>query len=562
MRTLKAFCVLVVVFSVVNSGSAVIAFSGAGSGTQQNPYRISDVYQLQEMNNNLSAYYKLVNDIDASFTINWNNGAGFVPIGGNGQAFTGTFDGQSYKITDLYLNSSLNAGFFGQTDFAVIENVGLVNTSVNGQGYAVGGLVGANFRGRIINTYVTGTITNSDVTGAIPEIQHTGGLVGMNYQGSISNSYSMVHISVTPNVEDTGGLVGLNWSGSITDSHATGNVNGSRYVGGLVGRNLGGSLLEVGRNLGVPLLEGGIGIIASSYATGDVTNSATGGGTGGLVGENDGGIIQNVYSTGNVSGWIDVGGLVGNNSLGYIANSYTTGDVNGNDGVDIGGLVGFSVAGSITDSYATGKVSKGVKDYIGGLVGYIQDGVRTTINSSYWDVNTSGQSASAGGAGRTTAQMKQKATFIGWDFAHSWRINEGVDYPRFINIWQQPPILSASIDIRPGSQLNLLNVEDDGVLPVVIEGTLEDVNVLEIDLASIRLHGVAPVSCRYEYLYSIRPNRAPISNLVLQFDVQDLVAVLGTDKDGKVIELTLTGELNDGTNIQGKDSILVISRVK
>ena len=45
-----------------------------GSGTEHDPYIITDVYQLKEMNNDLDGWYELANDIDASETKNWNDG--------------------------------------------------------------------------------------------------------------------------------------------------------------------------------------------------------------------------------------------------------------------------------------------------------------------------------------------------------------------------------------------------------------------------------------------------------------------------------------------------------
>jgi hypothetical protein len=44
-------------------------------------------------------------------------------------------------------------------------------------------------------------------------------------------------------------------------------------------------------------------------------------------------------------------------------------------------------------------------------------------------MDTSGEEASAGGEGRTTAQMKQRATFVDWDFANVWDIAENQTYP-------------------------------------------------------------------------------------------------------------------------------------
>jgi len=121
----------------------------------------------------------------------------------------------------------------------------------------------------------------------------------------------------------------------------------------------------------------------------------------------------------NVSGSFSVGGLVSYNS-GTITNCYSTGNVSGSSFV--GGLVGYS-DGTITNCYSTGNVSG--SSVVGGLVGY-SDG---TITDSYWDNETSGQSSSTFGTGKTTAEMKQQATFEGWDFTNIWAIEEGVTYP-------------------------------------------------------------------------------------------------------------------------------------
>ena len=177
------------------------AFSGAGSGTEQDPYIITNVYQLQEMNNDLDAWYELGNDIDVSETKNWNGGAGFTPIGNQPNYFTGHFDGKGHKITGLYISRSDSSfiGLFGASSGSVIKNVGLVNVDVNAvNGNSVGGLVGAN--------YGNGTITNCYSTGSVSGYNGIGGLVGSNW-GTITNCYSTVSVS---EYDCGGGLVGEN----------------------------------------------------------------------------------------------------------------------------------------------------------------------------------------------------------------------------------------------------------------------------------------------------------------------------------------------------------------
>jgi len=62
------------------------------------------------------------------------------------------------------------------------------------------------------------------------------------------------------------------------------------------------------------------------------------------------------------------------------------------------------------------------------------------LTNSYWDIETSGMFGSSGGIGKTTAEMKQQATFVDWDFVNIWAIKEGVSYPYFL--WQIPPVVA------------------------------------------------------------------------------------------------------------------------
>jgi hypothetical protein len=184
------------------------------------------------------------------------------------------------------------------------------------------------------------------------------------------------------------------------------NVTGSESVGGLVGNVVNGTILN-------------------SYAAGSVSTLHDN--AGGLVGINASGTIQNSYAVCNVSGWTRIGGLVGTNA-GTIKNSYAVGNVNGND--TIGGLVGYNLnaSGKVQNSYAVGHVTG--SSSVGGLVGRQDSGGTTT--SSYWNIETSGLSVSAGGAGvtgETTAQMQTLSAYTGLDFDNVWGIREGETYP-------------------------------------------------------------------------------------------------------------------------------------
>jgi filamentous hemagglutinin family protein len=165
-----------------------------------------------------------------------------------------------------------------------------------------------------------------------------------------------------------------------------------------------------------------LGLVGGSITGGDFV--------GAIAGQGCCTTFRNVYSTASVRGNDEVGGLVGELSDGGITDAYAGGAVTGGD--KVGGLVGSSLDGTITRAYSTGRVS-GTGAMVGGLVAE-QFGTAVT-NDSYWDVDASGQATSAGGVGKSSAQMVQAATFSGWNIATqggttaTWRIYEGQTGP-------------------------------------------------------------------------------------------------------------------------------------
>src|SRR5690606_27335582 len=75
----------------ITGGSFLRATGGAG--VAGDPYLLTDIYGVQGMATHLSGHFALANDIDASGTAQWWNGAGFVPVGRTNQAnsFQGSF---------------------------------------------------------------------------------------------------------------------------------------------------------------------------------------------------------------------------------------------------------------------------------------------------------------------------------------------------------------------------------------------------------------------------------------------------------------------------------------
>ena len=215
-------------------------FAG-GSGTISNPYQITNCIQLQNVKNHLSSNFILNNDVDCSDTINWNNGAGFEPIGSNlDNAFTGRFNGLSHIIYNLYINrpSTNNVGLFGyvRNQRNYIERVGFSGASILGN-YNVGILAGFGNYSSFSQSFSVGSLVKG--------VSRVGGLIGESYASNIYNSYSVSSsvIGFRPsNIYPgyVGGLVGSHSYGNVVNSYSANYVSNAvyfsySYVGGLVG---------------------------------------------------------------------------------------------------------------------------------------------------------------------------------------------------------------------------------------------------------------------------------------------------------------------------------------
>jgi len=449
---------------------------GGGTGEPNDPYLI---YTAEQMNaigtkpNDWDKHFKLMADIDLSVLA----GDSYQIIGTEDQPFEGMFDGNDHCISNFSFSGDLRIGLFGVADKgARIMNIVLVNPNVRGTKY-VGTLVGelkeatvvhcktqggtiskpsdssgqCGFFGGLIGRNATGIVTACQATCdiAAERSKYVGGLVGENMgiiqDCSATGAMGDVH---TPTEYFVGALVGFNGhkKGIISGCYATGNVYYEEsYAGGLVGMNMGG--------------------IFDCYATGNIFYTSSdkyeGNNAGGLVGGNCGAITHCV-AMGDISGRQSIGGLVGINggvwdkeqfiqsygNLGFdwgnITDCYATGAAIGTECV--GGLVGSNYE-TVSRCYATGPVSGG--EYgVGGCIGMnsqmFEDSTTAgTIIACFWDIETSGQSSSAGDngvVGKTTAEMQTSDTFleVDWDFIDEttigtediWKITEGLSYPQ------------------------------------------------------------------------------------------------------------------------------------
>ena len=417
----------------------------AGFGSQAEPYLICTGDELNIIGSFPSEWdkhFNLMADIDLSEY----RGTSFKMIGLADNPFAGVFDGNDHTISNFSYSCSqtYNIGLFGYVSGpnSVIKNLKLTWPDIDaGAGGVVGALVGYLEGGTIADCYIDG--------GSVSGGWEVGGLVGASYGGIITGCNSTATVSGDSYV---GGLVGYTgWQSVVTQCSSTATVSGGSSVGGLVGSN-GGTITycdSAGRVLGDYDVGGLVGrngsfgwgegyqpgAIYDCYSTAAVLG--TGSNCGGLVGSNDIGEVARCYASGIVLGVSTVGGLAGLNQD-EISNCYSTADVGGEK--DVGGLVGLNSGGwasleaTIANCYSTGIVLG--DEYVGGLVG---NGDVNDVVASFWGIETSGQEMSAGGTGKTTAEMQAANTFIdaGWHFVgesqngtqNIWAICEGVDYP-------------------------------------------------------------------------------------------------------------------------------------
>ena len=316
--------------------------------------------------------------------------------------FSGVLEGGGHTISHMTMTGTNYLGLFGQLS-GRIDNLEVVDVDISGLGDYVGGLAGS----------LNGNIRACHSSGKVWGKNRVGGLIGEHEGGAIVKCGST---SVVDGSAYVGALVGyLEDDAMIAACYSGGSADGVQDVGGLVGYNRGS--------------------ITSSYASGTAYSQVS---VGGLVGINAGSIVTS-YSSTEVEARADhVGGLVGYNT-GTVAFCYSTGGSSagrvGGDRGYVGGLVGRNNNGHIISSYSTGRVS-GFSN-VGGLVGYSTGG---DITASFWDIESSDQTTSAVGTGLPTSGMQTATTFLeaGWDFIGEtengtediWWIDENQDYPR------------------------------------------------------------------------------------------------------------------------------------
>ena len=286
------------------------------------------------------------------------NGIGFISIG-EGNNFTGNFEGNGYEIKNIYQNKY--AGLFGKISNAKVANLGLSGGEIHSeeQKYA-GALIAGSVRSQIYNCYNSANVIAN-------EAFSTGGISGYIVENTkIYNCYNSGNIT---GKKDIGGIAG--WSKEskkntiniITNCYNTGKITAlSDYAGGIVGSYVDFYNYYMDKSS-----------VNRCYNTGEISGSNYIGGIIGWVTSNCN-RVNGCYNMGNISGKTDIGGIIGGAvSSSYIRQCYNTGAITGT--TSVGGICGSAIK-YVKYCYNIGKLNctKG-GNIVGTTLGNSVDGI-------------------------------------------------------------------------------------------------------------------------------------------------------------------------------------------
>ncbi len=229
MKNIKIFAFLAIFLlsAAVSSAWATADFSG--DGTEESPYKITSVEDLNTLAERVNAgndfkgkYFKLANDIEFTHTTKWENAAtssenNFTAIGFRDWVddiqymFNGVFDGDGKTIRGIRINNSDSyQGLFGLLGAgAKVEKLRLADIVVIGYDFA-GSVVGKN--SGVISDCIVDSVFIKGYVGL-------GGLAGFNEGGTLSGNLA-IRVTISGDC-GYGAIVGVISSGSLSNNFYT-----------------------------------------------------------------------------------------------------------------------------------------------------------------------------------------------------------------------------------------------------------------------------------------------------------------------------------------------------
>jgi hypothetical protein len=405
-----------------------------GNGTEENPFWISDIHQLQAIGDTLylDSHFIQVRDIDASESADFQNGLGFNEIGNAEHPFTGSYNGGGFVIRDLHLHMNVEDktnGLFGYLKNATLKNITIDNSNQLNQ---------KSLTSRQSRLQKQQTISLQQIIGSgISENQGNGGLAGINDEGVVLNCHFKGFVGGELS-QSLAGLIGIN-KGVIEDSSFKGIVSGGSAIG-LVSWNLGEIRssrvsADLSGQTGYGFVRVNEGIVIRSSANVDIFEGNAGAG---FVGTNSLGRIESSYATGTLKSRFFLAGFALNNR-GDILNSYSHVSIEAifsESNPDLNNVGGFVTeneqGGIIKTSFAAGSITLDPPNEM-----FLSGGIAVKnfgeIHSTYWDRQLTGlkdgigEGSGDGVIGLTTSQMTGPAA------------QEHMPEFDWVNIWATTP---------------------------------------------------------------------------------------------------------------------------
>ena len=341
----------------------------------------------------------------------------------------GLFGYSSGTVQNLIVENSwvyggkYTAGAVGRSTGSVVnvEN----KASVEAQEPCVGGVIGESSYKKYPENSVIKKVINK---GLVAGKNNVGGVVGCATHVSVDVAENLAIIEGFAYIGGVFGGIGSSNTNDVKNLKNSGVIIGKHFVGGISG-HCGGSLSLNSTALNKSSTYScydfyACGKIQNAYNEGNINGLRY---VGGVVGEVCYGTIKNLANRGNVSGEEGTGGIVSSMSYTTSNSLYNTGDILGL--TYVGGIVGYNKEGVTSSAYSTGKVDG--DSLVGLMIGY---NYNTTMADYYYleqgDQEPFGLNNGGGVATPKAAdEMKSDdfAELLGDEFTYDSDLNDG--YP-------------------------------------------------------------------------------------------------------------------------------------
>ena len=461
-------------------GFELILSNMDGNGTAESPYRITTISELQAIEAEPTASYILGNDINAAQTQVWNF-VGLVEDESLGMANKTEYETNYNSIEENSEEISVNGNIINKSNYTINYNTGDI---------IFNNPLSDKSEYNIDSTVKIDYNADNSYNGFTP-------IESANFAPEIDgNGHVISNIHINRPDENNVGIFRNIEGGAIYDLTIGGHyVSGYNSVGGLVG-NMDGGFVDNVRIAGAIQGQENIGGLIGETSRTNITNvnaliAVNGqqnvGGITGYANENAN-ITKSAIQTAEgrtISGYRNVGGIIGDSYTSNINTSYSLAVIYGSE--NIGGLVGAQREEStLNESYATSTVVGESVETRGGLVG-VNNG---EVNNTYWDVLGTNQDNAAG----TASESIISSNVVGLETNKmvGTSVFDNMNLFDFDNTWEPSNTYPKFIDTEESSEplssevegLQIYNTTSDEVVEIgnVISNTPEYRNRLSEEI--------------------------------------------------------------------------------